>query len=79
MRLLYIHSFQSLVWNNVVSKRIKQFGMKPVVGDIVLINENDLEDGLLDGGEEADTSGNYDFFFNSSIINFYFDALIFVL
>ncbi|KAF2882212.1 hypothetical protein ILUMI_23954 [Ignelater luminosus] len=37
MRLLYIHSFQSFVWNNIVSRRIKEFGLKPVVGDIVLL------------------------------------------
>lgn len=42
-RLLYIHSYQSLVWNEVVSKRIKQFGLLPIVGDLVLIEEDNAD------------------------------------
>uniref|UniRef100_A0A4W2DII3 Pseudouridylate synthase 7 homolog n=1 Tax=Bos indicus x Bos taurus TaxID=30522 RepID=A0A4W2DII3_BOBOX len=35
-RLMYIHSYQSYVWNNMVSKRIDEYGLKPVPGDLVL-------------------------------------------
>ncbi|XP_005377303.1 PREDICTED: pseudouridylate synthase 7 homolog isoform X2 [Chinchilla lanigera] len=35
-RLMYIHSYQSYVWNNMVSKRIEDYGLKPVAGDLVL-------------------------------------------
>ncbi|KAM4873671.1 pseudouridylate synthase 7 homolog isoform 2-T2 [Thomomys bottae] len=35
-RLMYIHSYQSYVWNNMVSKRIENYGLKPVPGDLVL-------------------------------------------
>ncbi|KAK1169294.1 hypothetical protein AOXY_G10284 [Acipenser oxyrinchus oxyrinchus] len=35
-RLMYIHSYQSYVWNNLVSRRIEEFGLKAVPGDLVL-------------------------------------------
>ncbi|XP_075713411.1 pseudouridylate synthase 7 homolog isoform X2 [Rhinoderma darwinii] len=35
-RLMYIHSYQSYVWNNMVSKRIEEYGLKVVPGDLVL-------------------------------------------
>ncbi|XP_031310566.1 pseudouridylate synthase 7 homolog isoform X2 [Camelus dromedarius] len=35
-RLMYIHSYQSYVWNNMVSQRIEEYGLKPVPGDLVL-------------------------------------------
>lgn len=43
-RLMYIHSYQSYVWNNMVSKRIDEYGLKPVPGDLV-----------LKGGKKTDT------------------------
>lgn len=33
---MYIHSYQSYVWNNMVSKRIEEHGLTPVPGDLVL-------------------------------------------
>lgn len=41
---MYIHSYQSYVWNNMVSKRIEEYGLKPVPGDLV-----------LKGGKKAET------------------------
>ncbi|XP_037308106.2 pseudouridylate synthase 7 homolog isoform X1 [Pungitius pungitius] len=35
-RLMYIHSYQSAVWNTMVSRRIEAFGLKAVEGDLVL-------------------------------------------
>ncbi|KAJ8269803.1 hypothetical protein COCON_G00124100 [Conger conger] len=35
-RLMYIHSYQSLVWNRMVSRRVQAFGLLPVQGDLVL-------------------------------------------
>uniref|UniRef100_A0A8C8G1G4 Pseudouridylate synthase 7 homolog n=1 Tax=Oncorhynchus tshawytscha TaxID=74940 RepID=A0A8C8G1G4_ONCTS len=35
-RLMYIHSYQSFMWNTMVSRRIEAFGLKAVEGDLVL-------------------------------------------
>lgn len=40
IRLMYIHAYQSFVWNHIVSRRIKQFGTEVVVGDLVYDKQN---------------------------------------
>ncbi|XP_050956236.1 pseudouridylate synthase 7 homolog isoform X2 [Labeo rohita] len=35
-RLMYIHSYQSYVWNSMVSRRMEAFGLRAVEGDLVL-------------------------------------------
>lgn len=35
-KLMYLHAYQSYIWNTVVSKRIKEFGISPMIGDLVL-------------------------------------------
>lgn len=50
---MYVHSWQSYIWNQVVSERIKLHGCdKPVVGDLVLIGEDTEDKEAVD--EEAD-------------------------
>ena len=34
-RLMYVHSWQSLLWNKMLSWRIRELGRAPVMGDIV--------------------------------------------
>ncbi len=33
---MFLHSYQSLIWNEMVTRRIELFGKEPVVGDLVL-------------------------------------------
>ncbi|KAI9730192.1 MAG: hypothetical protein M1834_005956 [Cirrosporium novae-zelandiae] len=40
LRLMYVHSYQSLVWNVASSERWKRYGDKVVEGDLVLVNEH---------------------------------------
>ena len=49
---MYVHAYQSYIWNNVVSERIRIYGCDaPVVGDLIIKDEdsisNDNED-LMD-------------------------------
>ncbi|KAI4609246.1 hypothetical protein J4E80_008494 [Alternaria sp. BMP 0032] len=40
LRLMYVHAYQSLVWNSVAGKRWATHGDKVVPGDLVLVNEH---------------------------------------
>lgn len=44
IRLMYIHAYQSFVWNHIVSRRIKHFGTNVIVGDLVYDTQSCQED-----------------------------------
>ncbi|KAF0455062.1 tRNA pseudouridine synthase D [Gigaspora margarita] len=48
LRLMYVHAYQSYVWNKMVSERLHIFGCeRPAVGDLVILGE-ELEDDIVD-------------------------------
>ena len=40
LRLMYVHAYQSLVWNVVAGKRWTTYGDRVIEGDLVLVNEH---------------------------------------
>lgn len=32
---MYVHAYQSYVWNAIVSERLSRFGFEPIPGDLV--------------------------------------------
>jgi tRNA pseudouridine13 synthase len=53
MRLMYVHAYQSLVWNTIAGKRWELHGSKVIEGDLIIMG--DAETG--DGEQEVDELG----------------------
>ena len=51
LRLMYVHAYQSLVWNVVAGKRWELYGDRVVAGDLVIV------EGKQDPEEEVDADG----------------------
>jgi tRNA pseudouridine13 synthase len=50
---MYVHAYQSYVWNAIVSERIRLYGAdKPVVGDLVF-DTDDKSQGVADDNAEV--------------------------
>ncbi|KAK4169311.1 pseudouridine synthase [Cladorrhinum sp. PSN259] len=39
LRMMYLHAYQSYVWNHVATYRWSKYGSKVIVGDLILVNE----------------------------------------
>ncbi|KAK9476837.1 pseudouridine synthase [Lipomyces japonicus] len=38
LRLMYVHAYQSFIWNSVVTERLDKYGMSVFPGDLVIVN-----------------------------------------
>ncbi|KAF3993718.1 hypothetical protein FT663_01131 [Candidozyma haemuli var. vulneris] len=56
LRLIYVHAYQSYVWNMVASKRIELFGLQVREGDLIMVEHKNAESqkvvSLDEDGEE---------------------------
>lgn len=55
LRLMYVHAYQSLVWNTVAGHRWRLYGSKVVEGDLVIINNPKAKQETL--GPQLDDEG----------------------
>lgn len=57
LRLMYVHAYQSLVWNVAASERWKRFGSSVIEGDLVLVDDHidKTEDAIK--AEDVDADG----------------------
>ncbi|KAE8653624.1 hypothetical protein Csa_007328 [Cucumis sativus] len=53
LRMMYVHSYQSYLWNHAASMRVQKYGIdKVVVGDLVYCKENHTETAAVQNSEE---------------------------
>ncbi|KAL4766468.1 pseudouridine synthase PUS7 [Aspergillus foveolatus] len=60
LRLMYVHAYQSLVWNLAVGERWRLYGDRVVEGDLVLIHEHRDKDGTSSSATPAPGAGASD-------------------
>jgi tRNA pseudouridine13 synthase len=57
-RSIYVHAYQSLLWNKITTFRLKNFGYKVIAGDLILRPDANISDNSLDvllAVDETDT------------------------
>jgi tRNA pseudouridine13 synthase len=46
---MYIHAYQSFVWNTVAGKRWQKYGAQVMEGDLVIVGDKEREEGIANG------------------------------
>ena len=57
LRLMYVHAYQSLVWNVAASERWKRFGSSVIEGDLVLVDDHTDKTEDVTKAEDVDADG----------------------
>ena len=57
LRLMYLHAYQSLVWNMAASQRWKLHGKSVIPGDLVLVDEHKVKPGHGQKNNDIDEDG----------------------
>ena len=58
LRLMYVHAYQSLIWNLAASHRWKHCGSEVMIGDLVLIDEHKDKDKVIKAEEPEHTDAD---------------------
>ncbi|OMJ16330.1 putative pseudouridine synthase [Smittium culicis] len=53
LRLIYVHAYQSYIWNLIASERVKRFGPIVIIGDVVA-KSTDIKPTLLNAANNED-------------------------
>ena len=57
LRLMYVHAYQSLIWNLAASYRWKEYGDQVIEGDLVLVSDHKEEATVKEEAEQIDADG----------------------
>jgi tRNA pseudouridine13 synthase len=65
LRQMYIHGYQSLVWNHVASLRWAKYGSRVIEGDLIMLDLKPKQSRPLDGDDDdiPDPSGDWEDFY----------------